>query len=61
MNNQPQSYPRRQVAEWSHHSQKVYENPFTDVTVDVLFTGPDGRSQRVPAFYNGANTWVVRF
>jgi hypothetical protein len=58
---QPQSIKRRQVAEWSFHSQKQYENAFADIAVDVVFSGPGGLSKRLPAFYNGENTWIVRF
>lgn len=42
-------------------------NPFT-ISVDVTFTGPDGRTFIVPAFYAGdgtggqeGNLWIVRF
>jgi hypothetical protein len=51
----------RQVTEWTFHSQAIYPNPFVDVTLDVIFTGPDGISMRVPAFYDGGQTWKVRF
>jgi len=61
MNKHPQPFTRRQVAEWSFHSRKQYENPFVDISVDVLFTEPGGKTKRIPAFYNGENTWVVRF
>ena len=42
-------------------------NPF-DVFVNVLFTGPSGKTYRIPAFYHGdgeggldGNQWAVRF
>src|SRR5690606_7787203 len=34
---------------------------FNDVEVDVIVAGPDGREQRVPAFWSGENTWRVRY
>ncbi|RPJ49135.1 MAG: DUF5060 domain-containing protein, partial [Chloroflexi bacterium] len=50
---QPQMFKRRQVAEWSFQSQNSYENPFTDVTVDDVITGPADPVKRLPAFYKG--------
>ncbi|NLF00974.1 MAG: DUF5060 domain-containing protein, partial [Anaerolineales bacterium] len=40
---------QNQVAEWAYTSGKPYADPFNEVTLDVVFTGPDGRQQRVPA------------
>jgi hypothetical protein len=59
--NHPTSIPRRQVGEWSFTTTKAFNNPFIDVSLDVVFSGPGGRSQRVPAFYDGDRTWRVRF
>jgi len=58
---QPLSIARRQVGEWSFTTQKILHNPFVDVRLDMIFTGPSGRSQQVPAFYDGDQTWRVRF
>lgn len=55
------AYFRRQVTEWTFHSRKVYENPFIDVTLDVVFQGPNSQTFTVPAFYDGGDTWKVRF
>src|SRR5512136_1791587 len=50
------------VAEWSFTSGKAYyPDPFNDVELDVIFSGPDGAEQRVPAFWAGEQTWGVRF
>ena len=38
-----------------------YSNPFTDVTLDVVFTDPQGRELRVPAFWDGGRIWKVRY
>jgi hypothetical protein len=57
----PTSLPRRTVGEWSFQSGHHYKEPFADVIVDAIFTGPSGQSVTVPAFYDGENTWRVRF
>ncbi len=36
-------------------------DPFHQVTLDVVFTGPDGTARRVPAFWAGGKTWKVRY
>jgi hypothetical protein len=36
-------------------------DPFKDVTLDVVFRTPSGRSMRVPAFWAGGRTWKVRY
>ncbi len=48
------------VFETSFESSKHYENPFTDLEVDVLFS--NGKQEwKVPAFWDGGQTWKVRF
>jgi hypothetical protein len=49
------------VGEWAFASAKAYDNPFGDVTLDVTFTSPSGRSLSLPGFYDGEGTWRVRF
>jgi hypothetical protein len=49
------------VTEFSFTAGKPYADPFNDVQVDVVFTGPDGAEQRVPAFWAGEQTWRVRY
>ena len=49
------------VTEWAFVSGKAYADPFNDLELDVVFTGPEGRDQRVPAFWAGGQTWRVRF
>ena len=51
----------RDVLELSFHSSKPYPNPFSDVQLEGFFTAPDGRISRMLAFYDGAQTWKVRF
>ncbi|MHB1484837.1 MAG: LamG-like jellyroll fold domain-containing protein [Saccharofermentanales bacterium] len=40
---------------------KGYATPFDDVTMDCTFTGPGDIEMVMPSFWNGGNTWVVRF
>ena len=49
------------VKEVSLVSAKTYANPFTEVTLDAVVTGPDGTQLRVPAFWAGGNDWRFRY
>ena len=46
--------------EFSLTGAKKYPDPFNEVELDVLFTGPDGAQQRVPAFWAGGSEFRVR-
>jgi hypothetical protein len=48
------------VSEWSFSSGKAYRDPFNDVELDVVFSGPGGQ-HRVPAFWAGEQNWRVRY
>ncbi len=50
-----------EAAEWPLLSGRPYEDPFNDVTLDVILRGPEGTEWRVPAFWAGGNEWRVRF
>lgn len=50
-----------QVSEWTFRSAKSYLDPCNEVTLDALFTGPDGIERRVPAFWAGEDLWKVRY
>lgn len=50
-----------QVAEVTFTSTATYTDPFTDVNVDAIFTGPNGVVIKRPAFWDGGSTWKVRF
>jgi hypothetical protein len=52
---------QHQVIEWSLTSQKSYGDPFNEIDLDAIVTGPDGREQRVPAFWAGEQTWRIRY
>jgi len=49
------------ATEWSFTSGRAYSDPFNEIALDVLITGPDGREQVVPAFWAGEQTWRVRY
>jgi len=57
----PKAVPYRTVAEWELRSQRPYANPFVDVAVDGVFTSPSGKALAIPGFYDGENTWRIRF
>jgi hypothetical protein len=52
---------RNCVTEWSYTSAKAYADPFNEVELDAIITGPDGVEQRVPAFWSGGQTWRLRY
>lgn len=42
-------------------SSKTYANPYLDVDVSATFTGPGSTVMTVPGFWDGDNTWKIRF
>jgi len=40
---------------------RAYEDPFNQVTLDVVFSDPGGAALRVPAFWAGGNVWKARY
>ena len=46
--------------ELAFESEKTYADPFNDVTLDLLLYS-NGRLYTVPGFWDGGNTWRVRF
>jgi hypothetical protein len=49
------------MVELDFKSAKNYDDPFNDVTLDVVFTDPAGKEFRVPAFWGGGSSWHVRY
>jgi hypothetical protein len=49
------------VVEIPFRAEKAYTNPFHEVTMDVVFTDPEGAEKTVPAFWAGGNEWKVRY
>jgi len=42
-------------------SGRLYEDPYIQVELDVVFSGPGADFLRVPAFWAGDNVWKARF
>ena len=55
------SVKRNQAYEIALASTKTYDNPYTDVVLDVELTGPDRHTIRIPGFWDGGKTWKARF
>jgi hypothetical protein len=49
------------VGEWAVQSRRCYQNPFAEAEVEATFTGPSHQAFTIPGFYDGDNTWRVRF
>lgn len=47
--------------EASLKNDKKYADPFRDVSLDVVYTAPNGRKLAFWGFYDGADTWKIRF
>ncbi|MGB5273310.1 MAG: DUF4038 domain-containing protein [Flavobacteriaceae bacterium] len=55
-----------QIPQWTTHeivlsAGQTYANPYTDVEVWALFTTAAGDSLKRPAFWDGGQTWKIRF
>ena len=48
------------MVELTYKSKKEYADPFADVSLDLLLCG-NGRLYTVPGFWDGDQTWKVRF
>ena len=51
----------REITEWIFVSAKPYKDPFNEIELDVIFRDPQGREQRVPAFWAGGQERRVRY
>ena len=49
------------IAEWRLVSEVERDDPFNQVTVDLLVTDAGGREQVIPAFWGGGREWRVRY
>jgi hypothetical protein len=49
------------ATEWTFRSGKSYRDPFNEIDLDVIFTGPDGAAHKMPAFWAGESLWRVRY
>ena len=49
------------MAEITLTSTRTYSDPFNQVMLDAVFTDPNGKEFKVPAFWAGGNVWKVRY
>src|SRR6188474_1904780 len=49
------------MVEVSFDAKVAHKDPFNSISLDVLFTDPNGKELRVPAFWAGGKTWKVRY
>jgi hypothetical protein len=49
------------MLELSFTAQQPHDDPFNNVTLDAVFTDPNGKTLRVPAFWDGGDKWKVRY
>ncbi|WP_165069864.1 apiosidase-like domain-containing protein [Paludisphaera rhizosphaerae] len=49
------------VVEVAFTSARDRVDPFHELTLDVVFTTPDGATLKVPAFWAGGKSWKVRY
>jgi hypothetical protein len=49
------------VFELVYRSEKIYADPFNDVSVNMVVTCPDGSKKDIVGFWDGGNTWRLRF
>src|SRR3954449_13137239 len=42
-------------------AKREHDDPFNNVTLDVVFADPQGHAFKVPAFWAGGNAWKVRY
>jgi hypothetical protein len=49
------------AVEWGYTAAKPHADPFNDIELDVVFTGPGSDEWCVPAFWSGGDEWRVRF
>ena len=61
MGNGSERTPPRTAGEWAFRSESGYAAPFADVHLDAMFTAASVRTATMPAFYDGDDTWRVRF
>jgi len=54
------SIPAHGCAEWTLTGGRRYQDPWGTLSVTAVMTGPDGAVLKVPAFWDGEDTWRVR-
>jgi Protein of unknown function (DUF4038)/Domain of unknown function (DUF5060) len=49
------------MVELAFDARSAHDDPFNTVSLDVVFTDPNGKSLRVPAFWAGGKKWKARY
>jgi hypothetical protein len=49
------------MVELTFISKKEYKDPFNEVDLSFIITGPDKSERTVPAFWAGGNKWRIRY
>ena len=49
------------MTEISFVAQRAHDDPFNTVSLDVVFSDPNGKTLLVPAFWAGGKKWKVRY
>jgi hypothetical protein len=57
----PSTATQNKVAEVTFTANSVHPDPFNQITLDAVFTDPQGKDRRIPAFWAGGNAWKVRY
>lgn len=57
----PQKIGLWDIFEYTLVNNKTYSNPFKDVSLTAIYTGPDGKKAELQGFYAGENQWKIRF
>src|SRR5687768_13238358 len=57
----PSRIPRWSRFELAVKNSSRASDPYRDVTLDVIYTAPDGRTIAFWGFYDGGDTWRARF
>jgi hypothetical protein len=52
---------RWEMHEFELHGRSRVENPFRDATLRGVFTAPSGKTVTLEGFYDGGDTWRLRF
>ena len=52
---------QHEVSEWAYATRAPYADPFNEVELDAVISGPAGQTWRVPAYWAGGSEWRVRF
>lgn len=52
---------RNAVCEWGYTSAQMHPDPFNEIEVDVVFSSPEGKVFKVPAYWAGGQEWRIRF